>query len=178
MAKLWTVVVASALVLAALAWTFAGGVAGSPVAAAAPAGLLVRDVQVFDGETLLPRTSVRVRDGLVEAIGPGLEAPAGYEVVDGRGGTLMPGLIDAHTHVFGDARRDAPRFGVTTLVDMFSDPAGLPAARRERDSTAATDRADLWSAGRLATAPGGHGTQFGIEVHPLAGPADAPAWVA
>lgn len=177
MARLWMLVVASALVLAALAWKFAGGVAGSPATTAAPAGLLVRDVQVFDGETLLPRTSVRVRGGLIEAIGPGLDAPADYEVVDGGGGTLMPGLIDAHTHVFGDARRDAPRFGVTTLVDMFSDPAGLPAARRERASTAATDRADLWSAGRLATAPGGHGTQFGIEVDPLSAPADAPAWV-
>lgn len=178
MARLWMLVLASALVLAALAWTFAGNVAGSPAAAPVPAGLLVRDVHVFDGETLLPRTSVRVRGGRVEAIGRDLDAPAGYEVLDGNGGTLLPGLIDAHTHVFGQARRDAARFGVTTLVDMFSDPAGLPAARRERTLVAATDRADLWSAGRLATAPGGHGTQFGIEVHPLTGPGDAPAWVA
>lgn len=178
MARLWMLVVTSALVLAGLAWKFADGVARTPVAAAAPAGWLVRDVHVFDGEARLPRMSVRVRGGLIEAMGPGLEAPAGYEVVDGQGGTLMPGLIDAHAHVFGDARRDAPRFGVTTLVDMFSDPAGLPAARRERASTAPADRADLWSAGRLATAPGGHGTQFGIEVHPLSGPGEAPAWVA
>ena len=42
----------------------------------------------------------------------------------------------------------------------------------------AADRAALFSAGMLATVEGGHGTQYGIDVETLAGPGDAPAWVA
>ena len=74
--------------------------------------------------------------------------------------------------------RDALRFGVTTMLDQFSDHRQLADAKHERASFDATDRADLWSAGTLATAAGGHGTQFGIEIPTLATPADAAAWVA
>ncbi len=170
-------VVASALVLAGLAMALAER-AAAPPAPAAPAGLAFVEVRVFDAGRLGEPTTVHVRDGRIVAIGAGLGVPAGWEAVDGRGRALLPGFVDAHVHAYGDARREALRFGVTTMLDMFSDPAGLPAARRERESAAATALADLWSAGRLATAAGGHGTQFGVHVPTLATPADAPAWVA
>jgi imidazolonepropionase-like amidohydrolase len=171
--------IASALALAALALT----VAPTPPRAAAratPAAerFVIVDARVFDGERLHPRASVQVADGRIEAFAATLTLPDGYTRIDGRGHTLLPGLIDAHAHTWGEARRDALRFGVTTLLDMFSDHRQLAAARAQRASLEATEEADLWSAGTLATAAGGHGTQFGVAVPTLATPAEAAPWVA
>ena len=146
-------------------------------APASPAEFVIRDVRLFDGEQFHERRSVWVRDGRVQAVAAALDVPTHVAVVEGAGRTLLPGLVDAHVHTWGDARRDALRFGVTTMLDMFSDPRALPAARTERASLSPTDRADLWSAGTLATAAGGHGTQYGMAIPTLAAPADADAWV-
>lgn len=140
------------------------------------ASTAVRHVRVFDGERVLPDTTVVIRNGLIESIGAGV--PDDAEVIEGEGRTLLPGLIDSHVHAWADARRDALRFGVTTELDMFTDHALLADARAERASLARTDRADLWSAGTLATSPGGHGTEYGLEVPPVSNAAQAPEWVA
>ena len=50
---------------------------------------------------------------------------------------------------------------MTTELDQFSDWHALAEARKQRASLAKTDQADLWSAGTLVTAPGGHGTEYG-----------------
>ncbi|KRD30451.1 hypothetical protein ASE35_17170 [Lysobacter sp. Root916] len=163
----------SALMLVALSGAAVaaepGGADGDDVA--------IRDVRVFDGERMLPATTVLVRDGLIAAVGAKLAIPAGVPVVEGRGGTLLPGLIDAHTHSFGEARRDALRFGVTTELDMFTDHRLLADARKEREGHARTDRADLWSAGTLVTAKGGHGTEYGLAIPTLDDPAQAETFV-
>jgi imidazolonepropionase-like amidohydrolase len=53
---------------------------------------------VREGHTVL------VREGRIEAIVPGGEPPAGYEVIDAAGKWLLPGLVDARTSagLFGD----------------------------------------------------------------------------
>ncbi len=164
-----------ALLLAALTLSVA-----SP-SDAAPAtdgnSFVVRDVRVFDGERVTPHAQVVVRDGRIVAMGAKLAVPAGLAVIDGKGRTLLPGLIDAHTHTWGSAGREALRAGVTTELDMFSAPAGLAAARAQRESLARTDSADLWSAGTLATAPKGHGTQFGMPIPTLTRADEAAAFV-
>jgi hypothetical protein len=158
--------------LAVLAWllsSFANeGKAPAPAPKRAdPAVFVLHDVRVFDGERTWPKASVLVRDGRVEAIAAQVVVPGGAHVIDGKGRTLLPGLIDAHTHTWGTARRDALRFGVTTELDMFTDWRQLAKAREERNSLAATDHADLWSAGTLATVAGGHGTEFGMPIPTL-----------
>jgi imidazolonepropionase-like amidohydrolase len=56
--------------------------------------------QVFTGTgQLIENGVVLVKDGRIEAVGPGLPIPAGYETVDGRGKWVTPGLIDAHSHL-------------------------------------------------------------------------------
>jgi hypothetical protein len=142
------------------------GVAHSAGTAGVSQTFFVRDVRVFDG------------DGLIARVGRHLTAPAGVTVVEGAGRTLLPGLIDAHTHSWGNARRDAVRFGVTTELDMFSDWHQIAAARRERESLAPAAVADLWSAGTLATVPHGHGTEYGMPIPTLTKPAEAPDFVA
>lgn len=137
---------------------------------------VVRDVRVFDGTRTINATDVVVRDGRIAAIGRGAKAE-GLPVVDGHGRTLLPGLIDAHTHTYGAASQDALRFGVTTELDMFTDWHLLADAKRRRMSFAKTDRADLFSAGTLATAPGGHGTEYGFAIPTLTGPDQAAAFV-
>jgi len=142
-----------------------------------PEATLFRSVRVFDGQTTLPATDVLVTDGRIAAIGQAAEAPAGARIVDGSGRTLMPGLIDSHTHAFGPVLRAALMVGVTTELDMFTEPGGAAVLRAEQARGEATGRADLFSAGVLATTPGGHGTEYGMEIPTLTSPEEADPWV-
>jgi len=137
----------------------------------------VTNVRVFDGENILSKTSVLVQNGKISAIGAAIKIPDQTPSYDGAGKTLLPGLIDSHTHTYGDAQKDALRFGVTTELDMFSDWHLLAGAKIQRESLARTEQADLWSAGTLATVPGGHGTEYGMKIPTLSTARDAPAFV-
>ena len=50
------------------------------------------------GETLAD-TDILVRDGTIADIGTGLSAPSGVETYDADGMYVMPGIIDAHSHI-------------------------------------------------------------------------------
>lgn len=142
------------------------------------APLVFANVRLFDGETVITATNVVVEDGLITAVGMDVELPTDAQVIDGAGKTLLPGLIDAHTHVFSpDALRQALVFGVTTELDMFMDYQLAAQLRQDQAETGAVDRADLFSAGTLATAPSGHGTQFGLTIPTLTRPDEAEAFV-
>ncbi|HEY1585398.1 MAG TPA: amidohydrolase family protein, partial [Polyangia bacterium] len=120
---------------------------------------------------------VLVEGGTIRQVAPNLSA-TGATVVDARGRTLLPGLIDAHTHAYrDDALAQALVFGVTTELDMFGDPAKNRALRKQEIAGVATGQADLRSAGTLATVPGGHGTEYGIPIPTLTRPAEAQAFV-
>jgi imidazolonepropionase-like amidohydrolase len=137
---------------------------------------VIRDVRMFDGERVIPRTNVHVRDGVIAGVGGSV--PEGVTSVPGEGRTLLPGLIDAHTHVFGDALERALIFGVTTELDMFTDHRFAATQRAEQQKPdGAFTRADLFSAGTLVTAPKGHGTEYGMPIPTLASAADAAAFV-
>ncbi len=157
------------------------GIAGTrlrPAQGAQPGAreFVVKDVRLFDGERVVPRTNVLVRDGSIVSVGGA--APAGVESISGEGRTLLPGLIDAHTHTWADALERALVFGVTTQLDMFTDPrfaANMRAEQQKADG--ALRRADLLSSGILVTAPKGHGTEYGIPIPTLSTAAEAPAFV-
>ncbi len=138
---------------------------------------LIINARIFDGEKILSADSVRVADGMIEAVGSNLDTGVDLPVVDAEGATLLPGLLDTHTHVFGEARQQALQFGVTTLLDMFTDHRQLADARRERESVSQTEQADLFSAGTLITAPGGHGTEYGMDIPVLTAPEQAASLV-
>jgi imidazolonepropionase-like amidohydrolase len=46
-------------------------------------------------------TSVLIVNGRVAAIGAAVEVPSAANVIDAQGGSLLPGLIDAHCHAYG-----------------------------------------------------------------------------
>src|SRR5690606_32218489 len=69
-------------------------------------------------------------------------------------------------------------FGVTTELDMFTSYQAASAWRTEQHAPAgAPSRADIFSAGTLVTAPGGHGTEYGMPIPTITSPADAESFV-
>jgi imidazolonepropionase-like amidohydrolase len=69
--------------------------------AAPPPVVLIRAGRVFDSETgtMQPARDILVRGGTIESVGQNITAPAGAEVIDLRAYTVLPGLVDAHTHL-------------------------------------------------------------------------------
>lgn len=115
----------------------------------------VREVRLFDGWQTREHVNVVVTYGRIAAVGPHVPIPMGMRIVDGLGKTLLPGLIDAHVHVFPGARADALRFGVTTELDMFDVGNDLPAWKRQRESLKRTTEANMWASGLGVTVSGG-----------------------
>ncbi|MEU1732363.1 amidohydrolase family protein [Streptosporangium sp. NPDC020145] len=135
----------------------------------------VTNARVFDGEHVLRETTVVIDGGVVTAVGG--DVPAGANVVDAGGGTLLPGLIDAHVHTSEQALAFALRFGVTTELEMQGLWTKPNRARLDGDDALA----DVRSAGFAITPPGGHpselfppGTHFG-DSGPAGGPTGGQA---
>jgi len=139
---------------------------------------IIEGAQVFDGEQLIGVRTVEVEGPLIVAVGG--PVPAAAERVDGSGATVLPGLIDAHTHADLETLGHALRFGVTTELDLFSFPHTMEAVRRA--AAERTDIADVRSASVGVTAPGGHPTQLrgnqnDPELPTIARPEDAARFV-
>ena len=82
------------LILLLLALFFAAPALAQPI--------LLRPARVFDGVNPAPHEgwSVLVEGDRIAAAGPNLTTPAGARVIDLPGATLMPGLIEGHSHLF------------------------------------------------------------------------------
>ncbi len=63
-----------------------------------------RLLQVDTGAILQPG-EVLVEGDRIHAVGTSVEHPAGAKVIDLGDTTLMPGMIDAHVHLFSASRR-------------------------------------------------------------------------
>lgn len=76
---------------------------------APPAVTVLRPARVFDGETMHEGWGVRVRGRRIDAAGPAASvAAAGAKVVDLPNTTLMPGLVEGHSHIFLHAYNETP----------------------------------------------------------------------
>ena len=73
-----------------------------------PVSTLLRPAAVFDGETLHPGWQVLVVGDQITAAGPNLTAPAGAQAVDLAGLTLLPGLIEGHSHLLLHPYNETP----------------------------------------------------------------------
>ncbi len=132
------------------------------------ASTAITNVRVFDGQQVSEPRTVVVEGALIAS------ATTATTTVDGQGGTLLPGLIDAHVHLIdrADLAKGADT-GVTTMLDMASHLErlahlhGLP------------DLPDFRSAGIPASAAGGmQTTRMGFPLSSIvSGPADAERFV-
>ena len=83
--------------------------------------LIIRNGEVFDGSGGPSLTAdIAIRDGLIVAVGPQLEATATQEL-DATGKIVTPGFVDVHTHYDGQATWDShlnpsSNLGSTTVV--------------------------------------------------------------
>ena len=106
---------ASALVRAALVALTA--VRAHAQGGKAPEALALVRANVLDVRTgrVVANQTVLLRDGKIESVSPA-PAPSGIKTLDLAGQTLIPGLVDAHTHIanFAAAKR-ALESGVTTV---------------------------------------------------------------
>src|ERR1041384_7098028 len=77
-------------------------------AVAAPKITVVKAARLFDGKSdqVASPGVVVVQDGKIVSAGTNGNVPAGAEVIDLGDATLLPGLMDAHTHMSGEATGD------------------------------------------------------------------------
>ena len=134
-----------------------------------------RNVRVFDSarSTLTEPTSVLVRGNKIAALGK-FDAAPGATTIDGAGRTLMPGLIDAHTHIMfsslpqvalltsdigfvnivaAKAATDMLMRGFTSIRDLGGPSHGL---KKAIDSGLVAGPR-IWPSGAMISQTGGHG---------------------
>jgi len=87
----------------------AAAVWAQPQARDTGAVTVLKPARVFDGEAMREGWAVRVRGDRIEAAGPaaGIDAP-GAKVVELSGLTLMPGLVEGHSHILLHAYNETP----------------------------------------------------------------------
>lgn len=142
------------------------------------ASIVFRGARIFDGESaaLLDGLDVTVENGVIQSVAaPNPALPPDTDLVDCAGRTLMPGLIDAHVHVYAASlnisrvstaplsylahfaanfMRASLDRGFTTLRDVGGADAGLGAAIREGFLSGVPR---LLYGGRTISQTGGHG---------------------
>lgn len=155
----------------------------SLVSAAPPAeALLFRDVTLFDGSerALQPHRDVLVRgERIISVTATGGAVPAGAQVIPTDGCTLLPGFIDAHTHVAGSGappwspqrvttahNLEAYVYAGVTTVYMLGGLAGEMAALRREVERGKLIGPQLYYTHLMLTAPGGHPVVVGRELSP------------
>ena len=138
--------------------------AGSPATPAEPGGLAIVGAQLIDGtgEDPIPDSVIVIRDDRIVAAGPRATTgiPAGAEVVDAAGQTIIPGLVDMHAHYGADAdtalemMRTQLYYGVTTARSIGTDNPEQVALMLEAHA-GRPDTPRLFTAGRGFTHPDG-----------------------
>jgi len=158
----------------------------SPVRADGPA-IAIRAGHLIDtvaGRMTGPQVVV-VRDGRIAAVGSDIEVPPGARVIDLGNYTVLPGLIDAHTHLTIDQRNQDPLAelehtaaeralgsipnartvllaGFTTVRDLGSYRALVDVALRDAINRGDVIGPRMYVAGAYVTIAGGAGAVTGF----------------
>lgn len=136
----------------------------------------IHNVRLFDGERLVSESgAIRLAGGVVTALGAAVHTEPGDTVIDGAGGTVLPGLIDSHVHLLPGSPAQALSFGVTTILDMFSKQ---PLISRSLTDGSLVGRAGVLTSGVGASAPGGHPSMMYAPFPTVSTPAEAASFVA
>jgi len=135
---------------------------------------VIKNVTLFDGTTVMDNTSVLVEGGIISEVGQDISTTA--REIDGTGKFLMPSMTNGHVHAWAPTSlTEAAKAGVLNLLDMHGVEQYQPMMAKMKDST---NYARFYFAGAAATAPGGHGTQYGFPTPTLTTTGEAKNFVA
>ncbi|UCD38735.1 MAG: hypothetical protein JSW54_04445, partial [Fidelibacterota bacterium] len=118
------------------------------------------------GRSPIPDGIVVIKGDHIQAVGAREDflIPEGVRVIDARGGSILSGIINSHTHSPADAegRREFLVEGVTTVGNVGLQLDRL--AEFEAEATQDGPSARAYWAGPIITAPGGYpGPVYGVE---------------
>lgn len=146
---------------------------GSGKTAVPPTALVITNGTVFTGTDAppIPDGMVVVEQNRITGVGPSgdFRLPDGVRVIDAQGGTILPGLINAHVHFCSDTavRRRFLEHGVTAVCDLGTS-ANLVRFYAQMATAAGEPVARGFTTGQMVTAVGGypsqHPNQWTIEV--------------
>ena len=110
-----------------------------PVMAQAQELTLINARIIVGNGDVIDNGSIVVRGGKIAAVSAGKPAQTAGRVIDARGGSLMPGFIDAHRHITlrPDAKTEMQKLleaGFTTVLSGGGAPEPLVALSRQIDS--------------------------------------------
>lgn len=187
------------IIAAALAAVASGGYAIARPVAAQPgpaATIAIQAGRLIDGASTTPRGNVTVLIAGDRIIGlqDGWQAPAGARIIDLRTSTVLPGLIDCHTHITNqfegnrvlEAVSESPvddavrstvyarrtlEAGFTTIRNVGAH-GGADVALKKAINEGLVEGPRIWTARTLLSATGGHGDIEGMR--PDLGP--PPDW--
>jgi dihydroorotase len=110
---------------------------------------LVKGARVLGGE----HADLLLTDGLIAEVEPGLDRPAGAELLDATGLIALPGLVDLHTHLREPGREDAETVQTGTEAAALG---GFTAVHAMANTEPVADTAgvveQIWRLGREAGA--------------------------
>ncbi|QKX61006.1 uncharacterized protein TRUGW13939_08152 [Talaromyces rugulosus] len=131
--------------------------------------IALTNVRVFDGWGINEPTTVVIDGDSISFDSHGVQ-----NTIDGKGGVLLPGLIDSHIHLSTLASlQTLSSYGVTTAMNMGCSNYTLCAALRDQ-----VGLTSFFTAGESAVAPNStHAAVFGTRGF-VSSPSDAPEFVA
>ena len=155
-------------------------------ASAAAQDLVLTNATIVDpAARTTARGSIWIEGGRIAGRGAAPPASARGERIDLQGRWVVPGLVDLHTHAFGNqapggaidavgTQANATRIlraGVTALLDLFNDEAAI-FALRDRQRAGEVGGAEIFASGPCFTATKGHCSEYGIPTRIIDSPAD------
>jgi len=90
--------------------------------------LLVKNVSIFTGKDYINHGYVTIKENNFTYVGDVEPEREDDEVIDGGGRLLMPGFVNAHTHIystFAIAAVESAESGVTSIIDHHSSPTEI-----------------------------------------------------
>lgn len=95
--------------------------------------ILLKNTTVFDGisSSLLKNTDLLIEENKIKTLGSNISADKNTEIIDASKFTVIPGLIDCHTHFRSWMPPLFFQFGVTTIRDLGSDPDWIISLREK-----------------------------------------------